>query len=70
MGIFGRSKYEKGGIVRGSIQFVTGVCKYTAGKAKEVVEGKTPMSTGLKYNGVKDMTKGLKKVLGIPVKKG
>jgi len=69
MAIFGRGKYEKGGIVRGSIQLVTGACKYSAGVTKETIDGKSSMTTGLKYQGAKDIVKGTKKILGIPVKK-
>lgn len=69
MGLFGKSKYEKGGLVRGSIQMATGTCEYTAGVAKEAADGHSSKTTGLKAKGARDMIKGTKKMLGIPVKK-
>ena len=68
MGLFRKKeKYEKGGIVRGSIQATTGALKYSAGSAKRA-EGD---STGihLQQSGAKDMIKGTKKILGMKVKK-
>jgi hypothetical protein len=70
MGLFRKAKYEKGGVVRGTIQATTGVSQYTAGKTKEAISGgSTSMTTGLKRKGVSNMFDGTKKILGMRVKK-
>jgi len=70
MGLFRKTKYEKGGVVRGTIQATTGASQYTAGKTKETISGRsTSMTTGLKHKGTSNMINGTKKILGIRVKK-
>ena len=68
MGLFGKKeKYEKGGIVRGSLQATKGVLEYSAGSAKKA----SGDSSGekLQYMGAKDVSKGIKKMIGLKVKK-
>lgn len=69
MGLFGKKeKYEKGGIIRGSLQCIKGGIEHSAGTAKRIA-GDTSRGKYLQYRGAKDVDKGLKKILGFRVKK-
>ncbi len=63
-----KEKYEKGGIVRGTIQVAAGTAKYAAGTAKKEA-GDYGTGTHLQRSGAKDIVKGTKKILGMKVKK-
>lgn len=69
MGLFGKKeKYEKGGIIRGGLQCIKGVTEHSAGTVKRIT-GDTSRGKYLQHRGAKDVDKGLKKILGIRVKK-
>ena len=68
MGLFKKKEeYEKGGIVRGSIQTTKGILEHSTGTTMRV-SGKSG-GIELQRRGAQDVTNGLKKIVGIKIKK-
>ncbi len=68
MGLFSKKQeYEKGGVVRGSIQATKGLMEHSTGSARRASGDRSGIE--LQRKGAHDVTNGLKKIVGVKVKK-